>query len=231
VAAGSPAAAVGIRSGDSVTQAQNFLVRNAAEFQNIVRLSEGRGTLLLRVSRDGWEKELSLVAAAAPPPQPQKAWFGLQLAEPPPDASGRPAPGAAVTGTAPGGPAAQAGLRPGDLMTQIDGRPIANAAEFAAMLGDWPSGRALRLTVLREGWMREVTLVPGALPAGGTVPQPSAMQPAAPSPSPPPPTSSGAPPPARCRGQPARGGREGASVGRPRAAARRRRPRAGGLRR
>jgi curli biogenesis system outer membrane secretion channel CsgG len=197
VAAGSPAAAAGIRSGDWVTQAQNFLVRNAAEFQNIVRLSEGRGTLLLRVSRDGWEKELNLMATAAPPPQPQKAWIGLHLADPPLDASGRPTPGAAVTGTAPGGPAAQAGLRPADLLTQIDGRPILNAAEFAALVGDWPSGRALRLTVLREGWTREVTLVPGSLPAGGTVPQPSAMQPAAQSPSPSPPTSPSAPPAAR----------------------------------
>lgn len=197
VAPGSPAAAAGIRSGDWVTQAQHFLVRNAEDFVNIARLSEGKSSLLLRVSRDGWEKELSLTAtvAAAAPAAPPKAWIGLQVADPVSDASGTAVTGAAITGLAAGGPAARAGLKAGDVITLVDGRRIASAADLAALIGDWPVGRAMRLTVQREGWVRDLTLVPGvSSPAGGpaSIPTPTAppgdppTAPAAPAPAVPP---------------------------------------------
>ncbi len=109
VAPGSPAAAAGLRAGDRISQAQNFLVRNVQDFVNIVRLSEGRGSLLLRVSRDGWEKEVGLAASpagrgsAAPvvpvtPAVPPRAWVGLQVADALPGAPGGGPTGVAVTG-------------------------------------------------------------------------------------------------------------------------------------
>lgn len=194
VAPGSPAAAAGLRAGDRISQAQNFLVRNVQDFVNIVRLSEGRGSLLLRVSRDGWEKEVGLAASpagrgsAAPvvpvtPAVPPRAWVGLQVADALPGAPGGGPTGVAVTGVATGGPAAQAGIRSGDVILQVDGRALASAAELADLIGNWPIGRAMRLAVQREGWVRELVLQPGVQSPGGAsaapldLPQPPARQP------------------------------------------------------
>jgi curli biogenesis system outer membrane secretion channel CsgG len=236
VAPGSPAAAAGLRPGDWVTQAQNFLVRNAQDYANIVRLSEGRGTLLLRVARDGWERELQLAAAAvapgvtpapAPVPMPTappKAWLGLEVADAPRGNAQDAVSGATVAAVAAGGPAASAGLRPGDLIVQIEGRPIAGAEQLAALVQDWPVGRALRLSVQREGWTRDLSLTPGVLSSPGsplppgTVPLPGSapLPPAATGPSPYPVLPFAAPPrgadpvapsaPAAPRQSPAAGG-------------------------
>lgn len=197
VAPGSPAATAGLRAGDRVTQAQNFLVRNAQDYANIVRLSEGRATLQLRVVREGWERELQLAAAAVPPgftpapalapmpmpmpAAPPKAWLGLDVADAPRASAQDAAAGAAVAAVAAGGPAASAGLRPGDVIVQIEGQPLASAEQLAVLLKDWPVGRALRLSVQREGWTRELSLTPGVLSSPGS-PLPPA--PAAPSPYP-----------------------------------------------
>jgi curli biogenesis system outer membrane secretion channel CsgG len=183
VVPGSPAAAAGLRAGDRISQAQNFLVRNVQDYLNIVRLSEGRGSLLLRVSRDGWEKELSLAAPsaargpAAPvvpvmPSAPPRAWFGMQVADALPGTEGGGAGGVAVTGVAAGGPAAQAGIRSGDVIVRIDGRPLSSAAELADLIGNWPIGRSLRLAVQREGWVRELVVQPGVLSPSGNNPPP-----------------------------------------------------------
>ncbi len=161
-----PAAVAGLRAGDIIIHCEDFLVRSATELANILRLAGAKDVLSLRVSRDGWEKLVVLSARPVPPPQvapppPPKPWFGLQVSDTSP-----PGPGATVTTVPPNGPAAQAGLRPGDLITQADGRPLAGAGELAALTAGWPIGRPLRLTVVREGWLREMSLTPiAALPA------------------------------------------------------------------
>ena len=60
--------------------------------------------------------------------------------------------GALVMGTVEGGPAAQAGLRNGDVITAVDGRPIGgmSLAEVAGMIGG-RSGSQVRFTVDRDG--------------------------------------------------------------------------------
>jgi curli biogenesis system outer membrane secretion channel CsgG len=187
VTPGSPAAVAGLKPGDRVRTAQNFLVRNAGEYQLILR-TEKIDALQLRLSRDGWDKEVRLQPPASA--KPARPWLGLQVADAPADAAGAPGRGALITGVVAGGPAAQAGLKPGDLVTGIEGRAIESAAAFAVLLEDWPGTKAMRLGVQREGWAREMMVTPSGQPAS-----PQALVPAPPAGAWNPPPAVNAPPP------------------------------------
>jgi len=54
------------------------------------------------------------------------------------------------------GPAQNAGLTSGDVVTKANGSPIQNAASFKAMIGKMQSGTPLKLTKLVEGKEKEV---------------------------------------------------------------------------
>lgn len=185
VTPGSPAAIAGLKPGDRVRTAQNFLVRNVGEYQLILR-TEKIDSLQLRLSRDGWDKEVRLQPVASQ--KPSKPWLGLQVSDPPADTTGSSVRGALVTGVAAGGPAAQAGLKPGDLITSLEGRPVENAAALAGLLEDWPGTKAMRLGVQREGWAREMMVTPASQPGAASTPaalsiaasQPATLQAAAP---------------------------------------------------
>ena len=63
--------------------------------------------------------------------------------------------GAIVADVAPGSPAEQAGLRRQDVITRIQGRPVANAGSINAPVGIAAPGSALNVVYLRDG--REAT--------------------------------------------------------------------------
>ena len=64
--------------------------------------------------------------------------------------------GAMIVIVAPGSTAEKAGIRPGDVVVGIDGKPIATAAQLRARIALMPVGEAVRLDILRDG--RRVTL-------------------------------------------------------------------------
>jgi S1-C subfamily serine protease len=70
--------------------------------------------------------------------------------------------GVAVTGVVTGGAAARAGLRPGDVVLSLDGRPVWTKAFFERGLAAAGAGTTLRLEVLREGTCRSCEVVLGA---------------------------------------------------------------------
>ena len=65
----------------------------------------------------------------------------------------------------PGGPAARAGLRPGDRVRAVDGRPVEDWEDFVRVVRASP-GRTLRLEIERAGRRLEVALVPAARASG-----------------------------------------------------------------
>ncbi|HEX9141006.1 MAG TPA: trypsin-like peptidase domain-containing protein [Gaiellaceae bacterium] len=62
-----------------------------------------------------------------------------------------------------GGPAAQAGLRPEDLIVELDGSPIEGMDELQRIVVSELIGRAVRAKVVREGREHELELVPAEL--------------------------------------------------------------------
>jgi serine protease Do len=61
------------------------------------------------------------------------------------------AEGALVTSVRDGSPAARAGLKPGDVIVEYDGRKVARAAELPRAVADTPVGRHVTLKILRDG--------------------------------------------------------------------------------
>jgi len=64
--------------------------------------------------------------------------------------------GALVSGVEPGSPGAHAGLREGDVITELDGRPVADSNALRNQVAAMAPDTAVSLTVLREG--KETTL-------------------------------------------------------------------------
>jgi serine protease Do len=72
--------------------------------------------------------------------------------------------GALVAEAPAGGAAAEAGVIPGDVVLAVDGRPIASGGELAAKIGSMAPGTAVKITVLRNGGERTISVTLGELP-------------------------------------------------------------------
>jgi len=102
--------------------------------------------------------------------QAHNAWVGVSLN---PSVSG----GAAIwnnsstTGAAPiqpGSPAAKAGLQPGDVITAVNGTPVASVNQFVATIANYAPGDTVTLTVNRNGQSKSIKLTLGSQPASAT---------------------------------------------------------------
>jgi S1-C subfamily serine protease len=62
-----------------------------------------------------------------------------------------------------GSPAAQAGLRPEDLIVALDGTPVSSAGDLQRLMTEERIGRRVRATVVRQGAPMDVELVPAEL--------------------------------------------------------------------
>ncbi len=69
----------------------------------------------------------------------------------------RPA-GVLINGLSPGSPAEKAGLKVGDVITAIDGRPVADPSELRYRIVTAPLGGTARMSVLRQGRPVDLTV-------------------------------------------------------------------------
>ncbi len=144
VAEGSPAARAGLKPGDIITSVNGQAVSTAGDVVDDVS-SKGIGDLVsIGFVRDGRPQELRVQVGELPSPGQEVAVLeggsaGLELQTVTPDLAsslGLPSGtrGAAVTDVTAGGPAARAGLKPGDVVLEIDRKPIASAQDAAAAI-------------------------------------------------------------------------------------------------
>jgi S1-C subfamily serine protease len=68
--------------------------------------------------------------------------------------------GIEVISVAPGSPAAQGDLRPGDVILAVNGQALGSVDELQRTLGEWPLGQALELRVLRGTELHNLGLTP-----------------------------------------------------------------------
>ncbi|WP_297515672.1 Do family serine endopeptidase [uncultured Caulobacter sp.] len=73
--------------------------------------------------------------------------------------------GAIVSTVVPGGPAAKAGLLPDDILTGVNGTLIANKSELTREVAKARPGEPIKMSVIRDGKPRTVTVVSGTRPS------------------------------------------------------------------
>lgn len=98
----------------------------------------------------------------------QRGWIGIQIQPVTPEIAeslrlSKPE-GALVAGVQQGGPAADADLKPSDVVVAVDGQPIRDPRELSRRIGAARPGASVRLTVMRDGAERTVQLTLGQLP-------------------------------------------------------------------
>jgi S1-C subfamily serine protease len=98
----------------------------------------------------------------------RRAWLGVAVGPRPlpPRVAGRLGRGSAVEviEVVDGSPADLAGVRPEDLLVELDGIRLESADDLQRMMTVKRIGAAVKATVVREGELRAITLTPGELP-------------------------------------------------------------------
>lgn len=93
------------------------------------------------------------------------SWLGVELHEVTGDTAKElklPAErGVVVSSIVPDSPAAKAGLKENDVVTEINGQRIEGAAQFRRMIREIPAGRAAQITVWRDGRAQTISVTLG----------------------------------------------------------------------
>jgi serine protease Do len=148
---GQPAERAGVKAGDIVTEFQGQRIEDSSRLRNLVAQAAPGSTVRFKVWRDGAERELTatltemdLKTAASGGGRGQSgpagsALAGVRVEDLTPDLARRlnlsPAVrGVVVTEVDPGSGAADAGLRRGDLIEEVDRQPVANPGEYEDVL-------------------------------------------------------------------------------------------------
>lgn len=161
VTAGSPADQAGIQRGDVILSVNgkpvdemNDLPRQVAalpvgEQARVTIYRDGKERQFkIKIGRFGDEEQVGAEQSAV------EEKIGLTLTDPSLEMLSRfgleGSRGALVTAVAGDGPAAAAGLQPGDLIVEANGRAVENVADLHRAAGDLGSGKALRLLLQRR---------------------------------------------------------------------------------
>lgn len=97
-----------------------------------------------------------------------RGWIGLQVQVITPEIAdglglGEPK-GALAAESQAGSPADKAGIKPGDIITTIDNKPIADTHEFVKRIGETPPGTSVNLTIMRDGQEKRMAVALGEFP-------------------------------------------------------------------
>jgi putative serine protease PepD len=83
--------------------------------------------------------------------KPTHALLGVQIADTPEQQ------GALVESVTPGGPASEADLQPGDVITRLGDRPVRDATDLTAAVRSHRPGDEVEVTYVRDGDTRTTT--------------------------------------------------------------------------
>ncbi|GFE57473.1 DegQ family serine endoprotease [Geobacter sp. AOG1] len=148
IMAGSPAEKAGLRRGDIILSFAGKEIKDSRQLQLVVAETPVGQQVAVEIFRDGKIVKLSLAtgnadSAAASKPrstEPQASLFGLAVDELPRNRLGSGLSGVIVSDVEEDGAAAEAGIRPGDIITSVNQKKIGNLADY---------GRAMKEAVQR----------------------------------------------------------------------------------
>lgn len=155
----SPAAKAGLQIGDLLLEVGGKAISSSESLRETL-LSHAPGEeLSLRIRRGQETRELKARLAALSRPMRlggERTFLGVQLAE-----SRGEGEGAVVERVVPDSPAAQAGLRSGDVVLKINGENLTRASELTDAVAERKPGDVLTLTIRRNDKEEEVKVTLG----------------------------------------------------------------------
>ena len=91
-----------------------------------------------------------------------RGWLGVQIRDLDESLAGyykiKPFSGVYVENVVPGDPADLAGIRSGDIITTVDGEPVASGKELAGLIANIPVGQKTRIVLLRDGKEKKLSV-------------------------------------------------------------------------
>jgi serine protease DegQ len=94
-----------------------------------------------------------------------RGWIGVEPQDLTPELaesfSVTPGTGVIITGVLQNGPAAQAGIRPGDVVTQVGDKPVGNVAQLLSAVAALTPGTPSSLEIVRKDGKQRVQITPG----------------------------------------------------------------------
>ncbi len=160
---GSPAHKAGLKAGDRIAEIDGLKIALATQIKQEISRRYTGDKMRVAVLRDGkrFERELELAAQLDPYQHP---FLGILPVRPPKEhVEGKPA-GVAVRYVYPESPAAKAGIQPGDVLLALGGRPIPNADDLRARMGEHLPGETVPLEFRHGEQAQKLDVVLAALP-------------------------------------------------------------------
>src|SRR5690606_33129802 len=159
-----------MKPGDVVVEYNGQPITDTRQLVDLVTATKPGTTVPVRVIRDGKPvtlqgavEELTLVEEQEQPESTDDTGgFGLQLRDQPAGRGGPQAPsGPVIASVEPRGPAARAGLQPGDVILEVNRTPVRTAQDAAAAFRQVPEGGVALVLLAREGQELFVTVPRG----------------------------------------------------------------------
>ncbi|WP_243311245.1 DegQ family serine endoprotease [Fundidesulfovibrio agrisoli] len=161
VSPGSPAEKAGILSGDVITEVNGQAVTDSHELTARIGTMAPGDTVTATLLRKGQTKSVKVTLTERDAKKLGKAeeqdqgdesgTLGMSLSNVDPR-NGRPVDGLLVVNVAPGSPAAEVGIRRGDVLVEVNQRPVGSAAELAAIVNkEGKANGAVLVLVKRQG--------------------------------------------------------------------------------
>jgi serine protease Do len=165
----SPASQAGLKSGDVIDQLNGHKIADGSALQVAVSQDKPGQTIQLGILRNGTPMQVSVKVGEYKTPGAQVAEnegghdgqantgkLGLAVDDLNQDARQQlqlPAElkGAAIANVRPGSPADDAGLQPGDVVLEVNRKPVTSAEQFASAVHANPAGKDLLLLVWSKG--------------------------------------------------------------------------------
>jgi serine protease Do len=162
----SPASHAGLKNGDVIDSLNGKKVENGSALQVAVSEVAPGTTIELGILRNGNPQTVSVkvgeykknaeLASDGDAAAPQKGKLGLAVAELTPDVRQQlhipsQVNGVAVQSVRPGSPAEDAGLTQGDVILEVDRKPVSSAEQFVNEAHAAPAGKDLLLLVWSQG--------------------------------------------------------------------------------
>jgi serine protease Do len=172
---GSPAERAGLKTGDIVQEFKGTRIANVHQLQREVAQSpvgspaqvkvlRGKNPLVLTIVLGEQPADLAAASEPATPPSEAADRFGLAVQDLTPDLRDQlrltEGEGIVVSSVEEAGPAARAGIRPGDVIAEANREPVRTASDFARILNRLRQGQNLLLLVRRDGSSRFAVLSP-----------------------------------------------------------------------